>query len=425
MKPLIFIALLFFSVCPLSGQVRFVFPAHAEKPLIMMLKNGTRNDTVYTGRLNASGEAGVDIPERFSGYAGMGRVVINSQAVFEFVVNGENFTLSCKEEYLNGGNVTFTGSPENTALQTWFRQQAFRREKLGVLNKMERIYSRDDAFYPLLQQECQALEKEQSDFEAMLEKNPLYTARFMRFHNLMDARIVPLPFADSLQMASMRQYVRDSLDMESLYTSGVWFEVLNGLLPIYDNGVPYHQRFVDDMSHLLSNIQSPEVYTGLASDLFSICESTGWNDLEEELVCFLMNDNRLQQKPERLQQLLTRMKVFRGAKAPALTQCVLPRGKVLLVFYQSGCAPCEKEMLRLIESYPQWKKKGYKVISLSADKDADAFKKPACTFPWKDSYCDFQSYSGADFQNYGIISAPTFFVIENGVIVGRNTRMRF
>jgi thiol-disulfide isomerase/thioredoxin len=389
----------------------------------MMLKNGTHNDTVYFGQLDASGVAEVNIPERYSGYSGMGRIVVNSQAVFEFVVNGEDFSLACEEAYPHGDNVKFTGSPENTALQTWFGQQAVRREKLGVLGEMERVYSREDPFYPLLERERRELEKEQSDFEAMLEESPLYTARFMRFRNLMDARIIPLSFADSSQMASVRNYVLDSLDMEGLYTSGVWFEVVNGLLPIYDNGTPYHPLFAEDMSHLLSRIKSPEVYTGLASDLFSICEATGWNDLEERLVYFLTDDNRLQKKPQRLQEILARMKLLRGAQAPQLTPCVLPKGKVLLAFYQSDCGLCKKEMQHLIENYPQWKKKGFKVISLSADRDLEAFKNFARTFPWKDRYCDFQSYSGPDFQNYGIISAPTFFVVEKGVILERHTSL--
>ncbi|MDR2627587.1 MAG: TlpA family protein disulfide reductase [Dysgonamonadaceae bacterium] len=414
-----------FSVFPLfSGQVRLVFPVHADKPVVLMLKNGTRADTVYTGRFDASGTAVINVPERFAGYAGMGRMVINSQVVFEFVVNKENFSLECKEEYPHGDIVKFTGSPENTALQTWFKEQVVRKEKLGMLKETERVYHTSDAFYSLIEQECRSLEKEQSDFEALLEKSPLYTARFMRFRNLMDTRIAPLVFADSLQMASMRKYATDSLDIENLYTSGIWFEVLNGLLAIYDNAKPYHQLFIEDMSQILSRIKSLDIYTSMAADLFSICESTGWNDLEEQLVYFLVNDGRIKKHPERLQQLLTRMKLIKGGKAPALTQCTLPKGKVLLAFYQSGCGPCEQEMLQLIESYQRVTEKGFEVITLSSDTDADVFRNFSRTFPWKDKYCDFQSFSGADFKNYGITSAPTFFVINKGIIVGRYARLK-
>jgi thiol-disulfide isomerase/thioredoxin len=333
-------------------------------------------------------------------------------------------TLHCPEEYPHGGNTTFSGSPENTFLQSRFMEQARRQQKTALLSEALPLYDREDAFQPVLEKQKQQLETEQAAFEKELTRSPLYAAKFIRFHNFLNREVATLAFADSLQMAQVRAYVRDSLDINGLFTSGMWFNTLNGLLALYDNGTPYHYEFVNDMAKLLAKADD-KVYTALAENLFTICESTGWNDLEEQLAYFLINDGRIKNPTGKLQMLMTLFKLAKGSKVPGLSQGKLPEGKTLLVFYESGCGPCENEMQQLKGNYPLLKEKGYEVVTVAADMDADVFRNTAETFPWTQKYCDLQGFSGVDFKSFGVIGTPTFYVIdEKGVLLGRYAKLK-
>ena len=408
----------------LSAQtITFDFSYHKEKPLTVTLNNGTASDTVFSGKTGNTGTARVTIGQEYASYTGMASVNIG-QSNFDFIaVPKENPLIRCSEQYVHGGNTTFEDSPENESLQSWFMSQAVRRQKIGLLSELERTYDKEDAFFPLLEKEKSKLQGDQSAFEKELKASPLYAARFIRYHNFLNGEVGRLVFGDSLQQASVRRFVRDSLDINGLFTSGLWFPTLNGLLALYDNDTPYHKDFITDMTLLLERAESDRIYTTLAENLFAICESTGWNDLEEQLAYYLINSGRIENPTGKLKMLMTLFKLGKGSKVPELTQGKLPSGKVLLVFYETGCGPCENEMQQLKGNYPLLQERGYEVVSVSADADADVFQNTAETFPWKDKYCDLKGIGGDDFKNFGIIGTPTFYVIEGGIVQGRYARL--
>ena len=419
-------ALLFLCVTGLSAQsVSLDLPAHSGRKVVLSLKNGTRNDTIFSGNLDDKGQVRIAIPDAYREYKGMAALIpAHPGAYFEFIVAGENMKIHCEEEYPHGGNVTFENSPENEALQQWFTAQTIRQQKIGLIGELERLYGKDNAFFPLIEKEKYLLEGVQVTFERELEESPLYAARFIELHNFLNRDIAPLVFADPAKMASVRKYITDSLDVQSLYTSGLWFDVLNGSLVLYDIKAPYHYEFVRDMAKLL-NRSDDKIYGTLAENLFAICESTGWNDLEEQLAYFLINDGRIKEPTGKLKLLMNLFKLAKGSKVPELSQGKLPKGKTLLVFYESGCGPCENEMQQLKGNYPLLKEKGYEVVTVAADMDEDVFRNTAETFPWKAKYCDLQGFSGTDFKNFGVIGTPTFYVIdEKGIVQGRYARLQ-
>jgi hypothetical protein len=338
-------------------------------------------------------------------------------------MTGENFTLYCNEEHPHGGNVAFSGSPENDSLQNWFFSQQKRREKIHLLGELLRLYDPVDTFRPIPEKEWERLQSQQKQFEKELLQSPLYAARFIRYYIYVNTEIAGLLYADSLQQSRVRSYVRDSLDIDGLFTSGLWFDTLNGLLALYKDGTPYHKDFITDMSYLLERAGSDRIYTTLAENLFTICESTGWNDMEDQLAYYLINSGRIDNPTGKLKMLMTLFKLSKGSRAPELSFGSLPHSKVLLVFYRSDCSSCENEIQQLKGNYALIQNKGYEVVSVSADQDDDLFKNTSATFPWKQKYCDLQGFSGTNFRNYGVIGTPTFYVIDDsGIIQGRYAR---
>ncbi|NDW08768.1 peroxiredoxin [Dysgonomonas sp. 520] len=423
-QQLYLLAILFSCAVGLNAQtVSLDFAKHADKDVSLCLKFGTTNDTIYQGRLDDQGKAKVTLPKEYASYRGMASLKTGQSTLDFIVAEGENLTIRCHEEFIHGGNAVFINSPENEFLQRSFMDQAVRQQKIGLLSQMERVYKTEDALFPVLEKEKKSLEAEQQSFEKELKSNKLYASRFLELHNFLSREVSMLVYGDSLRMARTRKYLTDSLDLNSLFTSGLWFNVLNGSLALYDNKTSYHKDFITDMSLLLKRSDSDRIYHTLSENLFAICETMGWNDLEEQLAYFLINDGRIKEPTGKLLQLMTLFKLKKGNQAPKLSFGDFADGKVLLVFYESGCGPCENEMQQLGNNYPILKEKGYEVISISADTDEQIFRNTAQTYPWQGKFCDFKGFKGDDFRSYGVIGTPTFYIIDNGIIQGRYARL--
>lgn len=424
-KVMFIIAYLLLNICLSAQTITIDFPKHPNKMLTLSLKQGTVHDTIYHALLDTQGKAYIGVPLASEDYRGMAKINIDGGATLDIIITGKEApTIFSPDEYLTAENITFSNSLENESLQQWFLSQAMRQQKTGILKDAEFLYQGDTRFYPLLRNEKESLELEQKEFEGSLSQSPLYAARFIEFYNFLNSKVAGLLYADSLQMAKVRTFVCDSLDVEALFTSGLWFNTLNGMLALYDNNAPYHKDFISDMCMLLKRCKSDKTYMMFAEDLFAICEATGWNDMEDQLAYYLINDGRINNPSGKLKKLINLFKLSKGNKVPELTNGKLPEGKCLIVFYETGCNNCENEMLSLKANYPVIKEKGYTVVSISADIDENVFRNTAETYPWTDKYCDLKSFQGEDFFNYGVIGTPTFYVVdENYTLLGRYARL--
>jgi len=414
---------LFLGIIYLSAwALRFDFSYYPNTAVQVLLKKGTSADTLYTGILDKEGKINFN-PTEGNNSPGMATVNVG-KASFDFIINGEDVLIRCPEEHIHGGNVIFEDSPENESLQKWFYEYSLRKQNIDLLIHLEQFYEKGNTFLTSLTNEKERLLRIESDFQSMLKKSPLYSARFMQFYIFTSNDIAGLPYADLVEMAKIRKYVREELDINGLFTSGLWFNTLNGLLSLYNTDTPFHNDFMGDIYLLLKRADSEKVYTTLSENLFAICETTGWNKHEEQLAYYLINDGRIKEPTGKLKLLMTVYKLNTGSKAPALSQGRLYEDKTLLVFYETGCGNCENEMQQLSSAYPLIRNKGYRIVSVSADMNEQIFKNTASGFPWKERYCDLKGFEGEDFVNYGIIGTPTFYLIDdNGFVKGRYSRL--
>lgn len=90
----------------------------------------------------------------------------------------------------------------------------------------------------------------------------------------------------------------------------------------------------------------------------------------------------------------------------------------LLVYYQSGCGPCQEMMQGLQGNYKNLLAQDIKVITIAADTDEQIFKSSASQYPWPDKYWDEEGFKGINFKNYAVIGTPTMYIIDSkGIIV--------
>jgi|WetSurMetagenome_2_1015567.scaffolds.fasta_scaffold25163_3 peroxiredoxin len=84
---------------------------------------------------------------------------------------------------------------------------------------------------------------------------------------------------------------------------------------------------------------------------------------------------------------------------------------ILLDFWASWCAPCKKEIPNLKELYNEYGSKGFTIVSISIDKDANAWKNAVKEnkLVWE----NFRDTDGTIADAYKVKLIPTMFLIDN------------
>lgn len=115
-------------------------------------------------------------------------------------------------------------------------------------------------------------------------------------------------------------------------------------------------------------------------------------------------------------------------KTPQGTDLTLSslKGKVVLIdFWASWCKPCRAENPNVVAAYNKYKSKGFTVLSVSLDKDRNAWMNAIAQdgLIWSNHVSDLQFWNNAAAKTYGVQSIPAAFLVdENGIIIGRDLR---
>lgn len=410
----------------LSGQeIILYFPHFAGQEYDFYLFEGNKNDTIQSGIIPEDGRLTINARS----YTGMGRWLLRSGGGLDFVVNKENFSVSCIEATPNQDNIIYKGSEENDfLLENFFSQQVI-FQKLDAIHAGIEAYAKepDNPVYSLLFSE---LEKQEKAFMGLTEAttaSPLYAARFRRISSFLNGwpMYTLNHYKLDEQLKDHRRFVENELSMDILFTSGFWREVIAQCLELYKD----EDIFMQTMITKLEQTGLQTAYTQLAEELINICERYGWEKQEEQLIYFLNNNARISKPTGKLKQVMTLSKLTKGSAAPKLASSkgVLDKfSATILVFYETGCGNCDSEMQELKKHYKQLKEMNCRIVSISSDTDERIFRNTSEQFPWKEKYCDLLGFDGEDFKNYGVIGTPTIFIIDrDGIILGRYARIKF
>lgn len=102
------------------------------------------------------------------------------------------------------------------------------------------------------------------------------------------------------------------------------------------------------------------------------------------------------------------------------------RGQVVLIdFWASWCGPCRAENPNVVRLYEKYKDKGFTVMSVSLDKEADKWKQAIekDKLVWPNHVSDLKGWACAAAQKYGVRGIPfTVLVDKDGKII--QTKLR-
>ena len=146
------------------------------------------------------------------------------------------------------------------------------------------------------------------------------------------------------------------------------------------------------------------------------------------------------QSNERIAKLLSRIEVLaKTAVGQKFTDFTLPdtegnpmtlsniiaKNKYTLIdFWASWCGPCRREMPNVVAAYKEYNKKGFGIVGVSLDSDAEAWKKAIkdMDMTW-DHMSDVKGWQCEGAALYGVNSIPaTVLVAQDGTIIARNLR---
>lgn len=372
--------------CGLKAQkLDIVLPEDANKEYSFILNKGIARDTIQVGTLGFAGNARIQIPEKEKNFRGIGVLQVKNGTSLNLIVNHENFSV----EKVRDGSFSFRDSPENESLYFYLNNH----------RKIDKI-----------------------------EKPDLYADRFIELISYLKQQNRLQQGQVSLsEKAKVRLYAINQLDMQDLYTSGLWFYIIDGMTRLSSGQVAYGE----DMVKILKRITSPLVFEAFAENLITITEQYGWDDSFDIIVPYIQESGRIETPRGNMYTAFTLAKMRKGMKAPVLDGLLDPFNKenskiskMLVVFYQPDCHNCEEQMNLLIKEYEKIKEQGVRVISISSDDKKDTFKKDCQRFPWSDKLCDFKGFSGTNYLNYGVVGTPYFFLLDrNWIVQGRYARI--
>ena len=421
---LLFLFIFFINGIVSAQKIDLFFPHFAGIEYDFFVFEGTKNDTITSGVIDEKGHVTLILPEKYKDYRGMGRWMLKDRGGLDFIVNGTDFSISCVDAVPSEKSIIYSKDEENYFLRNQLTAQQ------NLLKKIEGLLLVDEAYKgqencdlcTLIQRE---LITQKSIYEKSIEEiisSSLYASYYCRINDFY--RQVPLYTIydrtdENAKLDNQKRFVEQELNMDALYTSGLWSHVISQTFDLY----PVNADFGVAMTKALERAKSQKIFEQFAEDLIIICEQFDWQDANEIITSYLLNSQRIKEPKGQVAKAFSAYQIRPGAKAPEIKGVKLKNK--LVIFHETGCHNCSIQLEELIKHHDDIKKKGYDVVSISADLDSSTFEKTAAKFPWKDKLCDYKGFKGGNFLNYSIYGTPTIIIVDNkGIIQGRYARLK-
>lgn len=427
--------MVFFSPMALAQNIQIEFPAFAHKTYEFTIFQGDHTITLQKGTIPKDGKVQLVVPEEHKGYTGMAQwLLTNSQTGggLDFIINKENFSVTCLDSVPSTENIIYKNTPENVFLLANYQKQAVLFQKHDAMLATLRAYDKNNQLHIAADKEYSSIKTQYVALSKDLAQSPLYAAKFRQIVNA-TMGIGSIITLDEIEKAkNINNFIVNDLDFAALYTSHHWGGIINAWVQLNAAVLKNDEQLFKDAQTILKRLPNDKIYTDFVTNLTRELTAVGKDDVLFGLVPEIKNSKRLLNYDGVLnlyQQDLT-------GKAPALVitkNVALERNKdshyssvkskyTLLLFYQSGCGPCEQTIESLLKNYNDLEAKGLKIISISADTDEQIYKNTANQFPWTERFCDLEGFDGVNFKNFAVIGTPTMYVLNgNGYIVKKIT----
>jgi hypothetical protein len=404
-----------------AQQIELLLPDLPGKSVYLSYFSGSRTDSILLVS-DGQGTGKARLPD---GYKGLIRVHIPGAGAIECIGGEPLLRIEASDKNPGNEQVRFPGSRENTFFHRLLEAKSRNTDRYSWVQFGMELYDPQSELYKLLEKENEEIGKQAAAIAAELSETRLYASSLIGFMDYINELSLALDSRDTLLFPRLRTYFHTEMDWQALYTSGRAWEIIHACYAaLFDQATgdkkEKEHRYVTDIYPLFARLQEP-LRSAFLETTYQTCERMGWDRAKDRLLAYIF-DNKVEIDAQNgnLRRILSAEKTRPGNPAPAVRglQGESFRGITLLVFYESGCDNCVRQLEELKKHYERLRNSGIRVVSLSADTDERVFTYHSRSFPWQDKLCDYKGFMGENFVDYAILATPTLFVIADGLIIG-------
>jgi len=425
------IALLITSFGATAQTIHLEFPYFAGKTYDFKIVQGNelivlQNDTIPKG-----GKVQLTIPEKYKGYKGMALwYITNSRdgGGLDLVINNEDFSVTCLDSIPNAKSIVYKNTKENIFSNSNYQEQQAIFAKHDAMLYATRAYDKSHALYPVFEKEYAVILEVYNQYVKALKNTDLYAARFREITNITMGIGAIITQDENLKAKNINNIIVNQLDYEVLYTSNHWGGIINTWVQLQTMVLKDDSQMIKEARILLNRMPNNQIYTDFLNSLTYELTKAGKDNVITALRPEIKADNKLLNYDKYLSiylkdlstqvpnlEIIEHTDYENGhSQVEKIIDLSKMKGKhTLLVFYQTGCGPCEELMAGLQGNFKDLTAKEIELITISADTDENIFKNAAAQFPWENKYCDLKGMGGINFENYAVIGTPTLFLLNN------------
>lgn len=424
-----FLLILTFVCCKIEAQtINLEFPYFTGKTYDFTIFQGDIRITLKSDTIPKGGKVQLTIPENYKGYKGMAQWYLTNSATgggLDLIINNEDFSVTCLDSIPTEKSIVYKNTTENLSDKATYKKQQQLFEKHDAMLATKRAYDPNTKLYQLASEEYDSIVKQYESYSHELKQSTLYAAKFRQIVNLTMGIGTIITLDEKEKANNINDYITNELDFNVLYTSNHWGGIIASWTEIHTMVFKDDAKLIADATTILNRIKSDLIYTDFVINLTKELTRAGKDDALIALIKPIKNSKKLLNYDGVLnifKQDLTGEApdlIIKNTKGTTTIKTAKLNSKqTLLLFYKSGCGPCEATIESLKANYAKLVAKGLKIIALSSDTDETEFKTTSASFPWKDTFCDLQGTSGVNFKNYAVIGTPTMYLLDSkGVIV--------
>jgi thiol-disulfide isomerase/thioredoxin len=431
----------YFLLIPFSASAQTInleFPYFAGQTYEFTIFQGDKRIKLKEDSIPKGGKVQLTIPENFKSYKGMAQWYLTNSATgggLDLIITNEDFSVTCLDSIPTTESIVYKNTQENIFDKSNYKKQQKLFEKHDAMLATKRAYEPNSNFYKLAQKEYASIVRQYDTYVNDLKQSPLFAAKFRQIVNLTMGIGTIITLDEKEKANNINTFITNELDFSVLYTSNHWGGIINSWTEIQIKVLKDDAKMVANVNTILNRIKSDAIYTDFVVNLTKELTKAGKDDALFALIPSIKNSKRLLN----YDGVLNIFKQDLTGKAPDLTIVTYNGTKeaknqittviktddlkskfTLLVFYKSGCGPCEETMKGLTDNYKEIVSKGIKIVSIAGDTDEKVFKDTSVPHPWADKYCDFEGTKGINFKNYAVIGTPTMYILDSkGIILSR------
>jgi thiol-disulfide isomerase/thioredoxin len=419
------------------------FPFFAGKTYEFKIVQGDKHIVLIKDTIKKGKKVQIVIPEKFKGYKGMAMWYLTNSKTgggLELVVNNEDFSVSCLDSIPTNESIVYQNSKENIFLNKNYQVQQAILSRYDAMLLAKKAYDKSHELYPILNKEFNQTIADFNEFVVKLAASNFYAARFQEITNLTLGIGSIITEDEKIKTENINNILVDNLNYEDLYTSNHWSGIIKSFIQLQTLVFKNDDRLIADVKTILRRISNHQVYTDFVVNLTKELTEVGKDNVITAITKEIKNSKKLlyyngvlnvyQQdisgKAANL-EIIEHIEAKDGyhQKHKTINFAQQKSKFTLMVFYQSGCGPCEETMKELQYYYKEITAKDINIITLSADTDQLVFQNTSHQFPWKDNYCDLQGFDGKNFKNFAVLGTPTLYLInKKGIIVEKMSGMK-